>query len=86
MKNILFDPDTEYWSREPKSIEELIELKQTREIYNFNYIENWVLSCYFSFIKRSEDVNTFEEYLKLEKWFMGCLKKYNKDKEEFIDI
>lgn len=47
----------------------------------FNWYEMWILGCYENYANKLSKATSIDDIKTINKWWKGCLKKYNDEKE-----
>jgi hypothetical protein len=69
-----------YCSTKFVPFKKLLEIKNSRRIYFFNWMERWILGCYKNYIINKLNSTTPVSKRYNENWWKGCLKKYYNEK------
>jgi hypothetical protein len=69
-----------YWSKKFVPFKKLLEIEKTNRMYMFNWNEQWILGCYKNYNKRLSEATSSKDVKILNKWWKGCLKKFNDEK------
>lgn len=70
-----------YFSEKFVPFKKLLEIRNSNKLYIFNWMEDWILGCYKNYNERLSLITSKKDLQNLNKWWKGCIRTYNKEKE-----